>query len=156
MGWNVTLTMKKISQIMKNYSVKQPFLVPFRLRVNGGENALQWIIRKVKGTWLKFWFACYFFGDLLFFFPSWQVFVSSHFVNFFHFFFITELFYPPLNFSYGLSIAVKLLLANLLVLVITYCVNVRNMYIEYKWRKYKVNIWFITVFIQLDLYFLLG
>ena len=70
MGWNVTLTMKKISQIMKNYSVKQPFLVPFRLRVNGGKNALQWIIRKVKGTWLKFWFACYFFGDLLLFFSK--------------------------------------------------------------------------------------
>ena len=32
-------------------------------------------------------------------------------------------------FSNGPSIAVKLLMANLLVLVITYCVNVTNMYI---------------------------
>ena len=86
MGWNVTLTIKKISQIMKNYSVKQPFLVLFRLRLNGGKNALQWIITKFKGAWLKFWFACHFFGDLLFFFLSWQVFVSSDFMNFFHFF----------------------------------------------------------------------
>ena len=86
MGWNFTLTMKKISQIMKNYSVKQPFLVLFSLRVNGGKNALQWIMRKVKGVWLKFCFACYFFGDLVFFFLSWQVFVSSGFMNFFHFF----------------------------------------------------------------------
>ena len=77
-------------------------------------------------------------------------------MNFFHLFFMTELFYPPLNFSNGPSIAVKILLANLLVLVITYCVNVANMYIEYKWRKYKANIWFITVFIQLYLYLLLG
>ena len=124
--------------------------------MNGGKNALQWIIKKGKGAWLKFWFACFFFGDVLFFFLSWQVFVCSHFMNFFHLFFMTELFYPPLNFSNGPSIAVKLLLANLLVLVITYCVNVANMYIEYKWRKYKANIWFITVFIQLYLYLLLG
>lgn len=97
--------------------------------MNGGKNALQWIIRKVKGAWLKFWFACYFFGDLIFFL-SWQVFVSSDFMNFFHFFFFMfELFYPHLNFSNGPSIAVKLLMANLLVLVITYCVNVTNMYI---------------------------
>ena len=45
------------------------------------------------------------------------------------FFFMTALFYLPLNFSNGPSIAVKLLMANLLVLVITYCVNVTNMYI---------------------------
>ena len=51
-----------------------------------------------------------------------------------------ELFYPPLHFSNGPSIAVKLLLAYLLVHLITYCVNVTNMYIEYKWCKYKVNI----------------
>ena len=53
------------------------------------------------------------------------------------FFFMTELFYRPLNFSNGPSIAVKLLLANLLVHVITYCVNVTNIY---KCCKYKVNI----------------
>ena len=61
-------------------------------------------------------------------------------MNFFHFFLMTELFYLPLHFSNGASIAVKLLLANLLVHVITYCVNVTNMYIEYKWCNYKVNI----------------
>ena len=140
---------------MKNHSVKQPFLVLFRLRVNGGKNSLQWIIRKVKGAWLKFWFACYFFGDLLFFskLASIRLFPLH---EFFSLFFMTELFYPPLIFPNGPSIAVKLLLANLLVLVITYCVNVTNMYIEYKWCKYKVNIWFITAFIQPYLYLLLG
>ena len=114
---------------MKNYSVKQPFLVLFTLRVNGGKNALQWIIRKVKGAWLKFWFACYFFGDLIFFskLASIRLFRLHEFFSLF--FFMFELFYPPLNFSNGPSIAVKLLMANLLVLVITYCVNVTNMYI---------------------------
>ena len=78
-----------------------------------------------------------FLWGFTFFFLSWQVFVSSGFMNFFHFFFMTELFYQPLNFSNGPSIPVKLLLANLLVHVITYCVNVTNIY---KWCKYKVNI----------------
>ena len=87
MGWNVTLTMKKISQITKNYSVKEPFLVLCRLRVNGGKNALQWNIRKVKGTWLKFWFACYFFGDLPVFFSKLASIRLFPRREFFHFFF---------------------------------------------------------------------
>ena len=59
-----------------------------------------------------------FLWGFTYFFLSWQVFVSSGFMNFFHFFFMTELFYQPLNFSNGPSIPVKLLLANLLVHVI--------------------------------------
>ena len=79
-------------------------------------------------------------GIFSIFFLSWQVFVSSGFRNFFLFFFMTALIYLSLHFSNGLSIAVKPLLANLLVHVITYSANITNMYIEYKWCKYKVNI----------------